>query len=53
MLFETVEFVVYDSCPEEETPDNWDFERIEQHDERLLLEPVSIPTTLEKTARYS
>ena len=49
MLAETVEFVVYDSCPEEDLPDNWDFDRIEQTMNSLLLEPVSIPRTIEKT----
>ncbi|WP_203245896.1 accessory Sec system translocase SecA2 [Sporosarcina beigongshangi] len=50
MLAETVEFVIYDSCAEEDTPSNWDFERIERTINDLLLEPVSLPTTLEKTA---
>ena len=50
MLSETVEFVVFDSCPEEETSDNWDFERIERTMNSLLLEPVAIPRTLEKTS---
>ena len=50
MLSETVEFVVFDSCPDEETSDNWDFERIERTMNSLLLEPVAIPRTLEKTA---
>ena len=50
MLYETVEFVVFDSCPEEEMSENWDFERIERTMNSLLLEPVSIPRTFEKTA---
>ncbi len=50
MLSETVEFVVFDSCPDEETSDNWDFERIERTMNSLLLEPVAIPHTLEKPA---
>ncbi len=50
MLSETVEFVVFDSCPDEETSNNWDFERIERTMNGLLLEPVAIPLTLEKTA---
>ena len=40
MLSETVEFVVFDSCPDEETSNNWDFERIERTMNSLLLEPV-------------
>ena len=50
MLSETVEFVVFDSCPDEETANNWDFARIERTMNSLLLEPVAIPPTLEKTA---
>ncbi|MFS0575578.1 accessory Sec system translocase SecA2 [Sporosarcina sp. 179-K 3D1 HS] len=50
MLDETVEFVVYDSCPENESPDNWDLQRIEQTMNALLLEQVSIPPTVERVA---
>ena len=50
MLSETVEFVVFDSCPDEETSSNWDFERIEHTMNSLLLEPVVIPRTLDKTS---
>ncbi len=50
MLAETVEFVVFDSCQDEDTSDNWDFDRIERTMNGLLLEPVSIPRTLEKTS---
>lgn len=50
MLSETVEFVVFDSCPDEDTSDNWDFERIERTMNSLLLEPIVISHTLEKTA---
>ncbi|WP_342513038.1 accessory Sec system translocase SecA2 [Sporosarcina sp. FSL K6-1522] len=49
MLSETVEFVVFDSCPPEDIADNWDFERIEQTMNGLLLAPVTIPRTLDKT----
>lgn len=49
MLTETVDFVVYDSCPDEDSADNWDFERIERTMNGLLLEPISVPRTLEKT----
>ena len=44
MLSETVEFVVLDSCPENEIADNWDFDRIEQTMNSLLLKPVEIPS---------
>ncbi len=50
MLSETVEFVVLDSCPEQETSDNWDYERIERTMDTLLLDAVAIPRTLEKTS---
>lgn len=50
MLHEAVEFVVYDSCPENESPDSWDLERIERTMNAMLLEPVSIPPTVERVA---
>lgn len=50
MLGETAEFVIYDSCPEEDSSDNWDFERIERTMNSLLLEPIAIPRTLEKVS---
>ncbi|WP_342508753.1 accessory Sec system translocase SecA2 [Sporosarcina sp. FSL K6-2383] len=49
MLTETVEFVIFDSCPEEDSSDNWDFERIERTMNSLLLEPIAIPRIIEKT----
>ncbi|MBB4823573.1 preprotein translocase subunit SecA [Sporosarcina luteola] len=48
MVSEAVEFVIYDSCPENETPDNWDFERIERTMNGLLLEPVTLARTYER-----
>lgn len=50
MLQETVEFVVYDSCPENESADSWDLERIERTMNALLREQVSIPPTVERVA---
>ncbi|CAM3264049.1 accessory Sec system translocase SecA2 [Filibacter tadaridae] len=50
MLAETVEFVVLDSCRDEDPIENWDFERIERTMNGLLLEPVEIPRSFEKTA---
>ncbi|HEX5564001.1 MAG TPA: accessory Sec system translocase SecA2, partial [Sporosarcina sp.] len=50
MVSEAVEFVVYDSCPEHETPDNFDFDRIERTMDGLLLEPAALPRNLEKPA---
>lgn len=48
MVTEAVEFVVYDSCPEHETPDQYDFDRIERTMNGLLLEPITLPRNLEK-----
>ncbi|WP_339251432.1 accessory Sec system translocase SecA2 [Sporosarcina sp. FSL W8-0480] len=48
MVSEAVEFVVYDSCPENETADNYDFERIERTMNSLLLEPLTLPHNVEK-----
>lgn len=48
MVSEAVEFVVYDSCPENETADNYDFERIERTMNSLLLEPFALPRNVEK-----
>ncbi len=50
MLSETVEFAVLDSCPDNESSDNWDFERIERTMNALLLTPVELPNSLDRTA---
>lgn len=50
MVSELVEFVVYDSCPDNDSPDNWNYERIEQTMNGLLLEPISVPRTIEKVS---
>lgn len=50
MMSEAVEFVVYDSSPENESPENYDFDRIERTMNGLLLEPVTLPRNLEKPA---
>lgn len=50
MLNETVDFVVQESCPNNESSSDWDFTQIENTMNMLLLEPVKIPTTLETTA---
>lgn len=50
MLHETVDFVVQESCPSNESSSNWDFEQIEQTMNTLLLEPITVPRTLENTA---
>lgn len=48
MLHELIEFVIYDSCPEEESTDDWNFERIESTLNSLLLEPLEISRNVEK-----
>ncbi|WP_301109014.1 accessory Sec system translocase SecA2 [Sporosarcina sp.] len=50
MLSETVEFVVLDSCPDNEIADHWDFDRIQRTMNSLLLTPVELPDSLDKTA---
>jgi preprotein translocase subunit SecA len=49
MLDETVDYVIGESCPEDELTENWDFQRIQSTINQLVLEPVSIPTNLQKT----
>ncbi|QTD41132.1 accessory Sec system translocase SecA2 [Sporosarcina sp. Te-1] len=50
MVSEAVEFVIYDSCPENETPDVWDFERIERTMNGLLLEPFTLNRSYERVS---
>lgn len=50
MMSEAIEFVIYDSCPENETPDVWDFERIERTMNGLLLEPVTLNRSYERVS---
>lgn len=50
MLHETVDFVVHESCSENDSPADWDFEQIERTMNSFLLEPVTIPRTIEKTS---
>ena len=47
MLDETVEFVIEDSCPAEEIPENFDYDRIERTMNSLLLEPLEVPRPVE------
>lgn len=49
MLDEAVEFVIEDSCPAEEIPENFDYDRIERTMNSLLLEPVEVPRPIETT----
>ena len=48
MLHETIEFVVYDSCPEDESADNWKYDKIESTMNELLLEPVTLSRTADR-----
>jgi preprotein translocase subunit SecA len=48
MLHETVEFVVYDSCPEDESSDRWNYEKIESTMNALLLEPFTLARTADR-----
>jgi len=48
MLDETVDFAVHENCPEDESADQWNFDRIEETMNALLLEPVTLSRSLEK-----
>ena len=50
MLNETVEFVVFESCPDSESTSDWDFDQIERTMNALLLEPIKIPRTSDKAS---
>jgi len=42
MVDETIEFVIGESCSEDETTDQWDFERMERTMNQLFLEPITL-----------
>lgn len=48
MLDETVEYVIGESCPDDELTDHWDFERMQMTINQLVLEPVSINSSFQK-----
>jgi len=48
MLDETVDFAVHENCSEDESADYWNFDRIEETMNALLLEPVTLSRSLEK-----
>ncbi|MGB3261486.1 accessory Sec system translocase SecA2 [Paenisporosarcina sp.] len=48
MLDETVEFVVGESCSEDELSEHWDFDQIEETMNQLLLEPVKLNRSVSK-----
>lgn len=47
MLRETTEFVIHENCPEDEIPENFNYQEIEQTMNALLLEPITIPQPVE------
>lgn len=47
MLKEASDFVIYDSCPDDEIPENYDYERIQHTMNGLLLEPVELSHPVE------
>ncbi len=47
MLKEASDFVIYDSCPDDEIPENYDYERIQHTMNGLLLEPIELPHPVE------
>lgn len=49
MLDETIDYVIGESCSDDELTEHWDFERIQATVNQLVLEPVSIDFTLQKS----
>lgn len=49
MINELVEFVVYESCPDNLSSETWDFDQIEQTMNSLLLNAIEIPRTAAST----
>lgn len=49
MLDETVEYVIGESCPDDDLTEQWDFERIQTTLNQLVLSPVSIDSSFQKT----
>ena len=50
MLHETVDFVVHESCPENESSSVWDYDRIERTINALLPEPITLSRSAERPA---
>ncbi len=48
MLDETVDYVVGESCPEDELSEHWDLNRVQSTINQLVLEPVLISTNVQK-----
>lgn len=49
MINELVEFVVFESCPDNISSEEWNFAQIEQTMNALLLNPIEIPRSLATT----
>ncbi|MDX1805970.1 MAG: accessory Sec system translocase SecA2 [Paenisporosarcina sp.] len=49
MLDETIDYVIGESCPEDDLVEHWDLNRIEKTVNQLVLEPLTIPTNVQKT----
>lgn len=50
MLHETVDFVVHESCPENESSSVWDYDRIERTMNALLPEPITLSRSADRPA---
>ena len=48
MVDETVDFVIGESCSEDESIDQWDFERMERTMNQLFLEPITLDRKVTK-----
>ena len=53
MVDETVDFVIGESCSEDEPTEHWDFERIEATINQMIIEPVSLNRKVTKTKEVS
>lgn len=49
MLDETIDYVIGESCSDDELSEHWDFERIQTTVNQLVLEPVAVDTTVQRT----
>lgn len=49
MVDETVDYVIGESCHEDELPEHWDFDRIEQTLNPMFIEPIEINRQVSKT----
>lgn len=49
MVDETVHYVIGESCHDDELPEHWDFKRIENTINQLVLEPLTLKHSYQKT----